>query len=561
MKICIIKEGGYKDMKKTGRVKRSMALLLALSLVLCLLMAGCAGKPPEESPGAPDTPSAPGASQNVDTPSGPKQGGVLRYASGNGIVSPGYTPECTNNASLLFLTTAYESLVTYAEDGSTVGLLATGWEIDADEPSITWTLRENVKFADGEPFNAEAVKRNIEEYQSKERTETAVITSMEVIDDTHIKMVLDNWSSSAVESIGFFVYYMSPKALEDVDALRTSSCGTGPFQVSEFNPGVSIKYTKNTGYWQQGKPYLDGVEIYVVEQQTTLSSAFQAGEYDMIMLADMTIASDLMAMGSTASGTIVNETNTNGQGLTICGFIPNSADPSSPFADARVRRAMALAVDAGAICDAFGYGVYTPTDQWATPEAITYNTGITPLGYDPNKARALLAEAGYPDGFNTTLTVSPYVSDYFTAAAAMLDEVGIHCELNMVDNATEVSMYSTGSWEGIMGHYATISPDLGLYMGRHLDYNGTFYAAGIQHPEDHMELLEKIRASSDEKEKLDYEWQLQALIYDKETGSALFGKPLLVIKNMYYKYDYLKDDGRAVCEANIWSIADAWMDK
>ena len=176
-----------------------------------------------------------------------------------------------------------------------------------------------------------------------------------------------------------------PKALEDVDALRTSSCGTGPFQVSEFNPGVSIKYTKNTGYWQQGKPYLDGVEIYVVEQQTTLSSAFQAGEYDMIMLADMTIASDLMAMGSTASGTIVNETNTNGQGLTICGLIPNSADPSSPFADARVRRAMALAVDAGAICDAFGYGVYTPTDQWATPEAITYNTGITPLAMTPTR--------------------------------------------------------------------------------------------------------------------------------------------------------------------------------
>ena len=218
-------------------------------------------------------------------------------------------------------------------------------------------------------------------------------------------------------------------------------------------------------------------------------------------------------------------------------------------------------MDSKAICDAFGYGVYTPTDQWATPEAITYNTDITPLGYDQDKARALLAEAGYPDGFNTTLTVSPYVSDYFTAAAAMLDEVGIHCELNMVDNATEVSMYSTGNWEGIMGHYATISPDLGLYMGRHLDYNGTFYAAGIQHPEDHMELLEKIRASSDEKEKLDYEWQLQALIYDQETGSALFGKPLLVIKNMYYKYDYLKDDGRAVCEANIWSIADAWMDK
>lgn len=92
--------------------------------------------------------------------------------------------------------------------------LATEWDVNTDELSITWTLREGVNFADGEPFNAEAVKRNIEEYQANNRTETANIASCEVIDDTHIKMMMAEPNSSTLESVGFFVYYMSPKALE-----------------------------------------------------------------------------------------------------------------------------------------------------------------------------------------------------------------------------------------------------------------------------------------------------------------------------------------------------------
>lgn len=551
--------------------KKVLATLLT-AVLLGTLLAGCGSDPNAGSStgqgntdgGAvvegTDGADASGGAQASSTGE-PKYGGILRYCSGNAISAPGYTPENANNTSLLFLTTAYESLVTYSDDGSIIPLLATEWTVDADEPSITWTLREGVQFADGEPFNAEAVKRNVEEYQKLERSETAVVESMEVIDDTHIKMVLSSWSSSAIGSIGFYVYYMSPKAMEDVDALRVSSCGTGPFQVTEYNPGVSVKYAKNENYWQEGKPYLDGVEIYTSDSETTLSSAMQAGEYDLIMLADIQIMNDLMAVGSTSYGTIVSQHNLNGQGITICGLIPNSADENSPFADARVRRAMAEAIDGEAIVAAFGGGVYTYTDQWAAMDAVTYNKDITPIGYDPEHAKQLLAEAGYPDGFDTTIYVGPYVGDYFTAAAAMLEEVGIHCTLEQVDNATETAMYTANGWDGLMGHYATISPDLGLYMGRHLDYNGAFYAPFIQHPDDHMELLEKIRTATTEDEKVNYELQLQALIYDHDTGSALFGKPILAIQNMYFKYDYVKDDGRGIPEANVWRIADCWLDK
>lgn len=209
-------------------------------------------------------------------------------------------------------------------------------------------------------------------------------------------MILKSWNQLHAGGRRFLVYYMSPAALEDVDSLRSTSCGTGPFKVTEYNPGVSIKYTKNENYWQDGKPYLDGVEYYIVDEPTTRASAFQAGEYDIIKMDNLTVASQIKEMGSTSFGKIIHETNKSGQGLTGTGLIPNSADPNSPFADSRVRLAMAEAIDADALCQAFGYGMLTPTNQWAAPGAITYNTVWMPSHYDVDHAKQLLSEAGYP---------------------------------------------------------------------------------------------------------------------------------------------------------------------
>ncbi len=550
-------------------MKRKLVSVLLTACLVTGMLAGCGNSTNETAGEESEEVSEPAetedtgmaaameeAAEDTSADSGEvKYGGILKYASHNTVSTPGYTPECTNNASLLFLTTAYESLITYADDGSLAPLLATEWEVDAEEPSITWTLRDGVQFADGTPFNAEAVKVNIEEYQKSERNETANVASCEVIDDTHIKMILNSWNSSTVESVGFFVYYMSPEALKDVDTLRNSSCGTGAFQVSSFEPGVSVKYEKNENYWQEGKPYLDGVEIYVVDEPTTRSSAFQAGEYDVILMNNLTVASELLATGN-----YVVEKNKTGQGLVMTGLIPNSAE-DGPFADPKVRQAMCYALDVDALCEAFGYGLLTTLDQWASPDAVTYDSSLECFSYDPEKAKALLAEAGYPDGFDTTLTTDAGNSDMFTAAANMLSEVGIRCEINLVDESAQVNLYSTGTWTGIMGHFAAISPDLGLYMGRHLDTNGAFYAKGIQHPDEAMALLEEIRTAPTEEEKIKLEHDMQALIYGAEDGIALFGRPLFIQNEPIFKYDYVKGDNRGVYHVGTWTPADCWLDK
>lgn len=555
-------------------MKKKLMATLMTAVLAASVLAGCAGgAAPAAAPAASGDAAAPAAEEQsaaqkmeaeaADTneladASEIKYGGTLRYAS---HIQPfgGYTPTNTNNASLTYMTIAYESLTSYNEDGTLRGVLAESWETDASEPSITWHLRQGVQFADGEPFNAEAVKINIEEYQSRERTETANVESMEIIDDYTLKMKLKSWNSSTLEGIGFFCYYMAPDKI-DPEALATTSCGTGPFQIAEFDPGVSCKFVKNENYWQEGKPYLDAVEIYCVNEPTTRSSAFQAGEYDIIGMNNLAVAEEIAALGSTSIGKIVMCKNLSGQGAVMTGLIPNSVE-EGPFQDPKVRLAMAEGLDVPALIEAFGYGMIQETNQWAVPGAVTYDPDLNAVHYDPEHAKQLLAEAGYPDGFSTRLTTDAGNKDMFTAAANMLEEIGIHCEIDLVDESAQSALYSQGNWSGIMGHFAAISPDLGLYMGRHLDKAGAFYAKGIQHPDDAMELLEAIRTAPTDEEKIKLEYEMQALMYDHENGIALFGRPLFVQNEPGFKYDYVKNEGWKTYHQNTWDIANAWLDK
>lgn len=534
-------------------LKAASASLAAVCLATSLV--ACGGT----SNGSSATEAATGdTAQTAASEAGtPKTGGTLRLAYDNPIASPGYTPRATGNALLYYLTLSYENLITYDDEGNLVPKLATEWELNEEEPSITWTLREGVTFADGTPFNAEAVKVNIEEYQANNRTEVSNIASCEVIDDTHIKMILKEMDSSTLEAVGFFVFYMSPKALENPSSLDAATCGTGPFQLSEFENNAYAIYTKNENYWQEGKPYLDSVEITVITETSTASTAFQAGEYDMINISSL---NPLAIQELESTGLYIAENNNNGMGIGAMGIIPNSA-VDSPWADERVRRAMCYAIDVDALNTAFMLGTGQTVDEWGIDGAITYNDDLTHYSYNPERAKELLAEAGYPDGFDTQIVTISTVSDMFTAIANMLNEVGIRCEIVQVDSATQNQMYMDGTWEGLMPHWATVSPDLGLYMGRHLDYDGAYYAKGIQHPDKEMELLEAIRSCTDDTEKHNLEKELQAAIYDAETGSCLFGRPLFVNDSTVFKYDYVMDDYAKTAFSSGWDLSGCWLNK
>lgn len=486
-----------------------------------------------------------------------KPGGTLKIGTVQNPPVVGFIPEMANNSYIQFLRCAYESLLYYDEAGNITGQLASEWEADADALTLTFKLLDGVVFADGTPFDAEAVKWNIEQYIETGRSETNNIDSVEVVDDSTVKINLKEWNSSSLEMIGFFICYMSPTTFEEkgVEWMRTNSCGTGPFVVSSFDQGVSIKYTKNENYRVEGQPYLDGIDYTIFGDGTTLTNALKAGEIDVLTYGnDCDIMKDLEGIAN-----IVTDKNGNGLGVESVGIIPSSADESDPFYDAKVRQALCYAVDWDQIVTALSYGYYERTNQWAAPGAVTYNTNLKGYSYDPEKAKSLLAEAGYADGFDTVIYAASngFQQNAATAISASLAEVGVNASVEIIDAAKGGDMMANG-WSGLYWHYASIGPDLGLYMGRHLDANGAYYAKGIQHPQDCLDLLNEIRVAKDEATKVELELQLQEKIYDEY---ALFGMPLYVNAPVHMRYDYVEGAELAKVHAATWSPATAWINK
>jgi len=544
--------------------KKIIASLLCICMMLSLFaLVGCAADSPAVSP-VQDADAAPGGNQDAPgagttqpTPGEPQHGGILRMAVTGTTANPGFTPINTTNASLIYMRIAYESLLTFDEHGALEPLLATSWETDPDAPSITWNLRQGVQFADGEPFNAEAVRVNIEAYRENNRSEVMNVASMDIINDYEIRMNLYHWNSAAVESIGFFVLFMSPRAMENPDQFMTTTVGTGPFQLTEFVPNISAVYMRNENYWQEGRPFLDGVRVHVVEEVTTMAAAFIAEEFDLVATPNSDLTRNLSATHADwiASGDIIQVINSSGQGLVSTGLIPGSADPDSPWHDARVRRALAHAINADLIVEAFAHGA-TRTNQWAVPGSITFNNALTAPTYNPDRARELLAEAGFPDGFDTTMNIIG--GDMWTAIAGMLTDAGIRTNINIIDSATMFA-FMAGTWDGLMVHAATVAPDLGLYMGRHLGDDATFYASGIVRPQEAVDMLERVRSARTDEEKHEYSMQLQHLIYNAEDGLMLFGAVLFAEPMHVFRHAWLQNNtfsvnfnGVAVCLANTW---------
>lgn len=553
-------------MKMRNRLSAAAASMLCLTMLLTAC-GGDGGSSQNASASQESSAAASSTGETVNTAGGKsgesdgakeektaKSGGVLKVGTGQSPTVIGFTPEITNNSFQQFLRTSFNSLTFYDEKGNLAPELATSWETDADAATITFHLREGVKFHDGTDFNAEAVKWNIEKYKEKGRTEVADVASIECPDAYTVVITLDAWRSSALESIGFFVYYMSPTAFEEnggEDWARGNAVGTGPFIEKAFTQGVSVKYEKNADYWD-GAPYLDGVEFSIIAEPTTLENALTAGEIDMISYASIDTVKNL-----DGSSDYVFEINTNGVGVETTGIIPGSADENDPFYDAKVRQAMCYAIDTETITQALGYGYYTTTNQWAAPGAITYNEDVDGYPYNPEKAKELLAEAGYADGFDTTLWTPNGMQNWATAIADQLTQVGIRTQVEMVD-ATKGNDLMSNGWEGIYWHFASVSPDLGLYMGRHLDPSGAYYAKGISHPQDCLDLLADIRTAKDDETKVQYEMDLQKKIYDEY---ALFGKPLYVNAMYAIKAPYVQDDHFTYYHAATWTPAKAWLDQ
>ncbi|BAN02983.1 oligopeptide ABC transporter oligopeptide-binding protein [Ilumatobacter coccineus YM16-304] len=402
----------------------------AATVSLAVIVGACGGSDSDDSDAEPaatqpeseESTEAPAEeSSESETEAGERDpNGILRYA---GINAPSrldpHRSTLSQDNDKLFL--ALDRLVHQAPNGDPVAGLATEWEFIDDGATLRFTLREGVTFHDGEPFNAEAVKANIERAQTIEGgTQTgdlAVITEVTVVDDYTVDFSLDGPAAALPLILSDRAGAMLSPASFDNPDIDEKPVGAGMYEVVEHNVGSLIVYEAYDGYWDKDAQGLAGVEYHVMSDSGTRSNAIQSGAVDWTIVDNE--AYDRLA-----------ETD----GLEV-GLFDDVAYPNQPLNKSRealaiveVRQAINHAIDREALANVLASGYAVPCSQPWPEGYVAFNEeiGCDYYDYDPEKARELLAEAGYPDGFELELLDTPPSATQRTEAiTAMLEAIGI----------------------------------------------------------------------------------------------------------------------------------------
>lgn len=344
--------------------------------------------------------------------------------------------------------------------------LATSWEFGQSPPSITFTLRQGVQFHDGTPFNAEAVKKNIERIldpaiKSLARVTFSNIKSVEVLGEHKVRLNLSApWGAGLglLQQVGGAIN--SPTAWEKAGKDYTwAPVGTGPYKLKEVVTGSFVRLVRNENYWRKDKagnklPYLDEVTIRVIKDETVQTAALRSGELDIAFIPFKDV--DMFRADK-------NFTVTKFEGANTLAMLVANPDVA-PMNDVRVRRAVMHAINPADInkAAAFGKAISADAGLWPTGHAYHKPSGFRP-GYDLAKAKELLTQAGKGSGFELPLLTYPNatLAKAGEVVRAQLARVGIKVNLETltVGAATDKMFVQKSAPFYLTGWSLSMEPD------------------------------------------------------------------------------------------------------
>ncbi|WP_299079289.1 ABC transporter substrate-binding protein [uncultured Ruegeria sp.] len=355
-------------------------------------------------------------------------------------------------------TNVFEGLTRFMGDGSVVPGLAEMWEISDDGTVYTFTLRDGVTFHDGTTMDAEDVKFSLdrataEDSANAQKALFAGIETVEVVDSLTVKVTLS-------EPNGSFLFNMAwgdavIVAPESIDDIKTNPVGTGAFAFGEWVQGDSITLNRNPNYWGN-EPALETATFKFISDPTAAFAAMMAEDVDAF---DNFPAPENLPQFEADPRFRVLVGSTEGETI----LSTNNKQP--PFDDIRVRQALAHAIDRQAIIDGAMFGYGTPIGSHFAPHNPAYVDLTGNSAYDLEKAKALLAEAGFADGFETTLHLPPpsYARRGGEIIAAQLAEIGITAEIINVEWAQWLESVFNGKDFGLTIVSHTEPMDIGIY--------------------------------------------------------------------------------------------------
>jgi peptide/nickel transport system substrate-binding protein len=393
----------------------------------------------------------------------------------------------------------FEGLTRINRNGEVKPALAKSWDISANQKVYTFHLQQGVKFHDGAVFNADDVLFSLDRARSEgsvnaQKTLFKPITSVEKQNDYTVVVTLS-------EPIGSFLFNMGWGDAVMVDAAtadknKSNPIGTGPFKFKQWVKGDKVEMVRNDDYWGT-KVALASATIKIIPDPAAAMAAMMAGDIDAFAnfpapeLISQLEADDRfkVVIGSTEGETILSTNNTRG-----------------PFAKLKVRQAIAHALDRKAIIDGAMFGYGTPIGTHFSPHHPAYVDLTGQYEYNPETAKRLLAEAGYPDGISGVIKLPPpsYARRGGEIVASQLRKIGIELEIVPVEWAQWLDqVFKKTDYDlTIVSH--TEPMDIGIYARKDYYFN-------YDNP-DFQALITKLNTTVDKAERYKLMGQAQKMI-------------------------------------------------
>lgn len=362
-----------------------------------------------------------------------------------------------------------DKLVDITPDLEIIPALATGWQWNDDGTELTMTLREDVVFHDGTPFNAEAVAANIDRSKnletSRRKSEVKSIESWDVVDDYTIKMTLAKPDATLIAQFADRSGMMlSPTAFEAAgEDFGLNPVCAGPFKFKERIQQDRIVLEKFDDYYRADDINFDSVTFLPIPDTTVRLANLRAGDLDML---ERLAATDVGSVEGDDGLQLEKATSLGYQGIT--NNVNNGAGADNPLGQSNlVRQALSHAIDRAALNQVVFEGAFAPGNQPYSPSSPWYNSAFPVPERDVEKARALLAEAGYPDGVTIEVQVAnnPVQTQVMQVIQAMAAEAGINIELAAKEFATLLADQSAGNYTASqIGWSGRVDPDGNIHQ-------------------------------------------------------------------------------------------------
>ena len=411
----------------------------------------------------------------------------------------------------MVLYAVHDALVKPMPGGENTPSLAESWTVSKDGLVYEFVLRKSAKFHNGDPVTADDVKFSFERYKGaaakllKDR-----VRDVEIVDPGRVRFHLrEPWPDFMTfygTSATGAAWIVPRKYVEKVgeDGFKKAPIGAGPYKVVSFNPGIDLVMEAFEGYWRK-VPSVKRLVFRSMPDETTRAAALKAGDVDIVYLLSGPTAQEvkrtpgLRLAAAMPPGVVFLD-------------LPEQWDPKSPWHDRRVRLAASHALDRNALNQAETLGLSHPTGG-LIPRVLDFARAYPPPAYDPARAKKLLAEAGYPNGFDAgDLTPFPPFFSLAEAIGGYLQAAGIRTRLRTMERAAFLTAWREHKIRGVIMGLGAPAGNAATRIEVYVTKNG-IYSSGVV-PEIET-LFERQARELDRKKREGMLHQIQQIMQDR----------------------------------------------